>query len=47
MSKYKEVFNARKLENENSGIEEIQKSIQMETQTIEKKPKKTSRLIWE
>lgn len=37
MSKYKEVFNARKLENENSGNEEIQKSSQMEIQTTERK----------
>lgn len=32
MSKYKDVFNARKLENEESGKEETQKSRQMEIQ---------------
>jgi hypothetical protein len=32
MSKYKDVFNARKLENEESGKEQIQKSRQMEIQ---------------
>lgn len=32
MSKYKDVFNARKLENAQSGNNEIQKSIQLEIQ---------------
>ena len=37
MSKYKDVFNARKLENKESGKEQIQKSRQMEIQTDEKR----------
>lgn len=37
MSKYKDVFNARKLEKETSGNEEIQKTRQMEIQKKEEK----------
>lgn len=36
MSKYKDVFNARKLENEESGNDESQKSRKMEIQENEK-----------